>query len=512
MIPCFPVRICAFREIKPSYKSILIKNVSKEITPRIFYEKLSEFGEIYSAKLAINNETGESKKYGYLSFENESSIDNCIKNIKSIFDSNTEAILIENREKGSALYTKNLPLTYSEDEIKDFFSKYGSVKLVKKLLTNNEYRGACIITYDDYRSTYAAIIDIKANEYFLSKKQLFANYLQKKEDKIIKETSLPRHLIFAKLNLCYLNKKTYSNEDEIKNDIVLDLKMIFLEDYTPTNILIDLNQVTAVIELSKPIDIERFKEGLINVIEKMTFNYQQINQENISLICNILNTKQYEIISKIFNLKNKSNNLEGLNVNSNLPTNNLNMNNYNTNGFNNIQNSYLNNTNNNSNYNNNQEDYNKVNTEHADIYNDNFNYKLYNNNGSKLIPGLSNDSYFEKQNNLTNPNMYNNQNYGINYSNNQFNNYGNLGNYRNPYNSNFMGNQNFYNQYYQNQRNNFGNNQYNQLYNSMNNMNYQFSQMNLNSKNQNENYNYNMFNNNQGLNMNYQVSPNDLNY
>lgn len=495
----YPVRICAFKNEKPNYKSILISNINSNITARIFYEKLQYFGIISSAKLIIDFESGKSKNYGYISYENDDSIEKCIKNIKSIFEGQTEAKLVDINESGNPLYTKNLPVTFSEDQIRDFFSKYGNVKMVKKLLTNNEFKGACIIAFDDYRSTTAAIVDINMNEIYLTKTRLFANYLNKKNDKINKnDNKTPKYFIFAKMNLSYLNIKKYEYENQIKDDIILDLKMIFLEEYTPSKILINLQSVNALIELSNFNDINKFKEGLKNVIEKLTFNYQQVTLENFQNNSNLLNLQQMKMLTDNFiflhnNIDEKQENqnhiqYQNKNINTNLYMNQYSNQipiNYNNQVFNN-QNNRLNMLNQgNSKFNiNNEYNNNMMNNNQRNMLMSNeftFNKNNINNHilGSKLIPGLKDTSYgninhIERNNNcfIPNRNDYINDNNGINNGYNQY------PNFNNGY-ENFQNTGNFinFNNKFNNTNNDFYN--YNQNFNQMEMLNSKFNNMNM---------------------------------
>jgi RNA recognition motif-containing protein len=85
-----PVRICKYEgkseinDTKDINKSLLVKNIDKDITAKDFYKIFEEFGDIKSLKLEVD-EMGHSKGFGYVYYTDSKSADKAIKTMVIIF-------------------------------------------------------------------------------------------------------------------------------------------------------------------------------------------------------------------------------------------------------------------------------------------------------------------------------------------------------------------------------------------------------------------------------------------
>ena len=113
--------------------NIFIKNISKDVTPREFDEYFSKYGNIISAKIA-EDEDGESMGYGFVLFDNEESAKKAISECHGKIWKNKKIYVCQfqkNRPRKplryNNLYVRNIPKNWSEDDVKNYFSKYGEI-------------------------------------------------------------------------------------------------------------------------------------------------------------------------------------------------------------------------------------------------------------------------------------------------------------------------------------------------------------------------------------------------
>ena len=113
--------------------NIFIKNLSKDVTPREFDEYFSKFGTIISAKIA-EDEEGESMGYGFVLYDNEESAKKAIAECHGKNWKNKKIYVCQfqkNRPRKplryNNLYVRNIPKDWSEDDVRNYFSKYGEI-------------------------------------------------------------------------------------------------------------------------------------------------------------------------------------------------------------------------------------------------------------------------------------------------------------------------------------------------------------------------------------------------
>ena len=113
--------------------NIFVKNISKDVTPREFDEYFSKFGNIISAKIA-EDEEGESMGYGFVLFENEENAKKAIAECHGKIWKNKKLFVCQfqkNRPRKplrfNNLYVRNIPKNWSEDDVRNYFSKYGEI-------------------------------------------------------------------------------------------------------------------------------------------------------------------------------------------------------------------------------------------------------------------------------------------------------------------------------------------------------------------------------------------------
>ena len=113
--------------------NIFVKNLSKEVTPREFDEYFAKYGTIISAKIA-EDEEGESMGYGFVLYDNEESAKKAIAECHDKMWKNKKIYVCQfqkNRPRKplrfNNLYVRNIPKDWTEDDVRNYFSKYGEI-------------------------------------------------------------------------------------------------------------------------------------------------------------------------------------------------------------------------------------------------------------------------------------------------------------------------------------------------------------------------------------------------
>jgi polyadenylate-binding protein len=113
--------------------NIFVKKIPKEVTAKEFDEHFRQFGNIVSAKLA-EDEEGESMGYGFVLYDSEEGAKKAIKEChgkewrgKKLFVAQFQKNRPKQPPKYNNIYVRNIPKSWSEDDIKKYFSKYGEI-------------------------------------------------------------------------------------------------------------------------------------------------------------------------------------------------------------------------------------------------------------------------------------------------------------------------------------------------------------------------------------------------
>ena len=113
--------------------NIFVKNIPKDVSTKEFDEYFKKFGIIISAKIA-EDEEGESMGYGFVLYDNEESAKKAIAechgkiwNNKKIFVCQFQKNRPRKPLRYNNIYVRNIPKNWSEEDVKNYFSKYGEI-------------------------------------------------------------------------------------------------------------------------------------------------------------------------------------------------------------------------------------------------------------------------------------------------------------------------------------------------------------------------------------------------
>ena len=113
--------------------NVFVKKIPKEVTAKEFDEYFRKFGNIVSAKLA-EDEEGESMGYGFVLYDSKESAEKAIQEChnkewkgKKLFVCQFQKNRPKQPTKYNNIYVRNIPKTWTEDDIKKYFSLYGEI-------------------------------------------------------------------------------------------------------------------------------------------------------------------------------------------------------------------------------------------------------------------------------------------------------------------------------------------------------------------------------------------------
>ncbi|KAM3065849.1 Protein phosphatase PP2A regulatory subunit B [Clarireedia jacksonii] len=143
-----------FEEMKANFTNIYVKNISAEVTDEEFRELFEKYGDVTSASLARDAETGNSRGFGFVNFVNHEHAATAVEELngkdfkgqdlyvgraqkkherEEELRRSYEAARIEKASKyqGVNLYVKNLDDEIDDDKLRDLFAPFGAITSAK---------------------------------------------------------------------------------------------------------------------------------------------------------------------------------------------------------------------------------------------------------------------------------------------------------------------------------------------------------------------------------------------
>jgi len=147
-------RMSKFEEMKANFTNIYVKNIEQDATDDQFRELFEKYGEITSASLAHDNETGKSRGFGFVNFMRHEDASKAVDELNDL-DFHGQKLYVGRAQKkhereeelrkqyeaarqeksakyqGVNLYVKNLADDVDDEELRKIFEPYGAITSAK---------------------------------------------------------------------------------------------------------------------------------------------------------------------------------------------------------------------------------------------------------------------------------------------------------------------------------------------------------------------------------------------
>jgi polyadenylate-binding protein len=171
-----------------SNSNLFVKNIPAEVTPRQVYEYFLQFGDIISAKVN-EDEQGNHLGYGYIHFVNADSMNKAIQGTegKTVWGVKLDVKQFQKKNErisslstNNNIYVKNIPNTFSDNQIKDLFQKFGKIVFFKSMEDSSK-RKFVIVNFENEQMAETAKTTM--NGFTIGDSELFVDFLMKKSDR-----------------------------------------------------------------------------------------------------------------------------------------------------------------------------------------------------------------------------------------------------------------------------------------------------------------------------------------
>ncbi|XP_034937467.1 polyadenylate-binding protein [Chelonus insularis] len=180
---------------KSGVGNVFIKNLDRSIDNKAMYDTFSAFGNILSCKVA-QDETGESKGYGFVHFETEEAANKSIDKVngmllngkkvyvgKFIPRKEREKELGEKAKLFTNVYVKNFGEDMTDEKLKEMFEKYGTITSHKVMSKDDgKSRGFGFVAFEDPDAAELAVMDLNGKE-IAEGKFMYVGRAQKKAER-----------------------------------------------------------------------------------------------------------------------------------------------------------------------------------------------------------------------------------------------------------------------------------------------------------------------------------------
>ncbi|XP_060857795.1 polyadenylate-binding protein 4-like [Metopolophium dirhodum] len=221
---------------KSGVGNVFIKNLDRSIDNKAMYDTFSAFGNILSCKV-VDDETGQSKGYGFVHFETEQSATQSIEKVNSIL-LNGKKIFVgrfvgrKDREKELGLkarlytnvYIKNIDENVNDKELFEMFEKYGSITSFKVMFRDDgSSRGFGFVAFENPEEAEKAVNELHGKKspegktYYVGRAQKKAERQQELKRKF-KQYNIERMNRYQGANLYVKNLDDTIDDERLRKE------------------------------------------------------------------------------------------------------------------------------------------------------------------------------------------------------------------------------------------------------------------------------------------------------
>lgn len=173
--------------------NIFIKSLHAEIDNKALFDTFSAFGNILSCKVVVDHD-GKSRGYGFVHYETQSAAELAIAKVNGMLLNDTQVYVglfkskkerMEDRDRYVAqyknLYIKNLPSTFTEEELDKMFQPFGKITS-RKMGAGKLGARFGFVSFEDTASAHQAVATLHNS--VVDGKELFVARAQKKAERL----------------------------------------------------------------------------------------------------------------------------------------------------------------------------------------------------------------------------------------------------------------------------------------------------------------------------------------
>lgn len=172
--------------------NIFIKNLDKSIDHKALYDTFSQFGQILSCKIELDD-NHQSKGYGYIQFATSESAEESIQKVNGMMLNNKkvfvglfvpkkERIAANSQKKFTNIYIKNLDPAVEEEKLREMFNPFGEIQ--SAVIMKDEQgksKGFAFINYAQPEQAEKAVDEMNNKD--INGKTLFVGRAQKRQER-----------------------------------------------------------------------------------------------------------------------------------------------------------------------------------------------------------------------------------------------------------------------------------------------------------------------------------------
>eukprot|EP00290_Baffinella_frigidus_P010120 CAMPEP_0180140024 /NCGR_PEP_ID=MMETSP0986-20121125/13937_1 /TAXON_ID=697907 /ORGANISM="non described non described, Strain CCMP2293" /LENGTH=653 /DNA_ID=CAMNT_0022082349 /DNA_START=134 /DNA_END=2095 /DNA_ORIENTATION=+ len=176
--------------------NIFIKNLEKNVDTRTLHDTFSQFGNILSCKVTMDDQ-GNSRGFGFVQFETAEEANEAISKVNGMhlppsdkrlfvgpFIPRGERDAVTGERKFTNVYVKNIPDDVADDKFHAEFEKYGKVtssKVMRK--EDGSSRGFGFVNFEGADEAKAAVESINASKAFGGDKDVYCGRAEKESER-----------------------------------------------------------------------------------------------------------------------------------------------------------------------------------------------------------------------------------------------------------------------------------------------------------------------------------------
>jgi len=221
---------------KSGLGNIFIKNLDKTIDNKQLYDTFNQFGNILSCKI-VKDDKCSSKGYGFVHFESDEAAIAAIEEVNGMMLQDRKVFVGRFKNRGDRVrevgeknrqftnvFIKNLPLEYTEEELKALVDTYGNTLSVKLMTDDDSGKSKSFgfASFGSHEEADAAVDGI--NEKEVKGKVLYAGRAQKKNERVAElrinyeKRKHDRQQKYAGVNLYVKNLDDSVNDETLKKE------------------------------------------------------------------------------------------------------------------------------------------------------------------------------------------------------------------------------------------------------------------------------------------------------